>query len=417
MRQHPSCPTPNTCQVLEPSCGAQSSRTSAPSVVARMVLGVWFLLSLVPITFAHPIPDVPLRSFFEADGSAVIKIELETRCFSQDPEAEPYLFLEDYLRLSEADRDRLRAQAQEYADKVLQLSFEPGGAAQPQWEFEFTTFRGQPLARADDPVMLTGSWRLKDLSGLTGYQARSLPEAELSLLFLNYYQGEILRGIQVLFPGETSRVLDLSNLAEAETGDPDQSLIEGLTSPGNWATFTSFIRSGFVHVVPLGMDHILFVLGLFLLSRRWKPLLLQVTAFTLAHTLTLGLAATGMVQVPASVVEPVIAGSIVVIALENIFYPRYTPWRLLVVFVFGLVHGLGFAGALIQLDLPASSLLVGLLGFNLGVELGQLTVIAAGLVLTIWLRDPDRYRKSVVIPGSLAIAAMGAYWMIQRLFF
>ena len=417
MRQHPSCPAPNPGEVLEPGRNLQSRRTSAPAVVARMALGVWFLLSLVPIALAHPIPDVPLRSFFEADGSAVIRIELDTRCFSQDPEAEPYLFLEEYLLLSEAERDRLRAQAQAYTDKVLQLSFEPGGAARPQWEFEFTTFRGRPLTRADDPVMLTGSWRLEDTSGLAGYQARSLPEAELSLLFLNYYQGEILRGIQVLFPDETSRVLDLSNLAAAETGDPDQNLIEGITAPGNWATFTSFIRSGFVHVVPLGMDHILFVLGLFLLSRHWKPLLLQVTAFTLAHTLTLGMAATGMVQVPASVVEPIIAGSIVVIALENIFYPRYTPWRLLVVFVFGLVHGLGFAGALSQLDLPASALLVGLLGFNLGVELGQLTVIAAGLLLTIWLRDPDRYRKAVVIPGSLAIAAMGAYWMIERVFF
>lgn len=417
MRQHPSCPAPNFGPIPEPGRGPQSGRTSAPAALKRMALGAWLLLSLVPIAVAHPIPDVPLRSFFEADGSAVVKIELDTRCFSQDPEAEPYLFLEDYLRLSESERDELRARAQAYAGRVLQLSFEPGGHARPQWEFEFTTFRGQPLTRADDPVMLTGSWRLQDISGLTGYQARSLPEAELSLLFLNYYRGEILRGIQVLFPDETSRVLDLSNLAQAETGDPDRNLIEGITAPGNWATFTSFIRSGFVHVVPLGLDHILFVLGLFLLSRHWKPLLLQVTAFTLAHTLTLGLAATGMVQVPASVVEPIIAGSIVVIALENIFYPSYTPWRLLVVFVFGLVHGLGFAGALSQLDLPAAALLVGLLGFNLGVELGQLTVIAAGLLLTIWLRDPDRYRKAVVIPGSLAIAAMGAYWMIERLFF
>ena len=417
MRQHPSCPAPIPGEVLKPGRSPQSGRTSAAAALRRLALAVWLLLALGPAAVAHPIPDVPLRSYFEADGSAVIKIELDTRCFSQDPEAEPYLFLEEYLLLSEAERDRLRAQAQAYTEKVLQLSFEPGGAARPQWEFEFTTFRGQPLTRADDPVMLTGSWRLEDISNLTGYQARSLPEAELSLLFLNYYQGEILRGIQVLFPDETSRVLDLSNLAAAETGDPDQNLIEGITAPGNWATFTSFVRSGFVHVVPLGMDHILFVLGLFLLSRHWKPLLLQVTAFTLAHTLTLGLAATGTVQVPASVVEPIIAGSIVAIALENIFYPRYTPWRLLVVFVFGLVHGLGFAGALSQLDLPASALLVGLLGFNLGVELGQLTVIATGLLLTIWLRDPDRYRKAVVIPGSLAIAAMGAYWMIERVFF
>ena len=145
--------------------------------------------------------------------------------------------------------------------------------------------------------------------------------------------------------------------------------------------------------------------------------MLQVTTFTVAHTITLGLATTGYVQVPASVVEPVIAGSIVVIALENILYPKYTPWRLLVVFVFGLVHGLGFAGALIKLDLPAPALLAGLLGFNLGVEVGQLTVIAVALGATLWLRDADRYRKFVVVPGSIFIAAMGAYWMVERLFF
>lgn len=418
MRQYPSYHKPMPTRYnpeLYPK--SKSCRSTVPGFLEKMALGFWLLLFLSSPAVAHPIPDVPLRSFFEADGSAVIKIELDTRCFSQDPEAAPYLFLENYLDLTENERDRLRVQAREYASKVLRLSFEPGVAVEPQWEFKFTTFRSQPLTRADDPVMLTGSWRLKDISGLTGYQANSLPKAELSLLFLNYYQGDILRGIQVLFPGETSRVLDLSNLAAAKTGDPDQNLIEGITSPGNWTTFTSFVRSGFVHVVPLGMDHILFVLGLFLLSRRWKHLLLQVTAFTLAHTLTLGLAATGVVQVSASVVEPVIAGSIVVIALENILYPTYSSWRLLVVFVFGLVHGLGFAGVLSQLDLSASTLLVGLLGFNLGVEFGQLTVITAGLALTVWLRDPQRYRKAVVIPGSVAIAAMGVYWMIERLFF
>ena len=175
MRQHPSCPAPNPGEVLKPGRSPQSGRTSAAAALRRVALAVWLLLALGPAAVAHPIPDVPLRSFFEADGSAVIKIELDTRCFSQDPEAEPYLFLEDYLRLSEAERDRLRAQAQAYTEKVLQLSFEPGGEARPQWEFEFTTFRSQPLTRADDPVMMTGSWRLKDISNLTGYRPAPCP--------------------------------------------------------------------------------------------------------------------------------------------------------------------------------------------------------------------------------------------------
>lgn len=391
-------------------------RPALPTVLGCPAVAAWLCLALGPVAVAHPVPDVPLRSFFDSDGSAVIEIELDTRCFSDDPESEPYLLVEQYLGLSEADRARLRARAREYAERIVELSFHPVGAIQPDWEFEFTTFRSQPLRRADDPVMLTGSWRLDDISGYTGYQARALPEAELSLLFLNYYEGDILRGIQVLFPDEASRILDLANLADAEIGDPDRNLIEGIAAPGNWETFSSFVRTGFDHVVPLGTDHILFVLGLFLLSRRWKPLLLQVTTFTLAHTITLGLATAGFVQISSAFVEPVIAASIAAIALENIFYPKYTSWRLLVVFVFGLVHGLGFAGALSELDLPAAALLVGLLGFNVGVEFGQVAVITAALAATAWIQDPERYRKYVVVPGSVVIAVMGAYWMVERVF-
>ena len=366
------------------------------------------------LTTAHPVPDLPLRSFFEADGTALIQIEVDTRCFSDDPGMEPYLFLNEYLRLSQAERDRLRSEAGDYVRRTVEISFEPGAAAQPDWTFEFTTFQSRPLTGADDPVMLTGSWRL-DLAGRTGYQVRALPDGDLSVLVLNFHRGEVLRGIQVLFPGESSRPLDLRALANAEIGDPARELIEGVHTSGNWTTFLSFIRAGFVHVVPLGADHILFVLGLFLLSRKWRPLLWQVSTFTVAHTITLGLATTGLVQVPGSVVEPVIAGSIVVIALENVFYPKYSPWRLLVVFVFGLVHGLGFAGALRNLELPATSLLTSLLGFNVGVEAGQLTVIALAFLATVWLRDGNRYRKFVILPGSILIALMGAYWMIQRI--
>ena len=381
------------------------------------LLPVSLFFALVSLATAHPVPDVPLRSFFEADGTALIKIEVDPRSFSEDPETEPYLRLSQYMRMSEAARDQLRAQALDYVRRTVEISFEPGEAIQPDWSFEVTTFRSGQLTRADDPVMLTGSWHLENLAGRTGYQVRALPEGELSVLILNYYQGEGLSGIQVLFPGESSHVLDLTIVADAQIGDPDRELIEGVSLSGNWATFFSFIRAGFVHVVPLGRDHILFVLGLFLLSRKWKPLLWQVTTFTAAHTITLGLATTGVVHVPSSVIEPVIAGSIVVIALENIFYPKYSPWRLLVVFVFGLVHGLGFARALSELGLPPTSLLTSLLGFNVGVEVGQLTVIVLAFIATMWLRGSDRYRKFMVLPGSISIAVIGTYWMIQRIFF
>ena len=270
--------------------------------------GLWRGLALVllfassTMATAHPVPDLPVRSFFEADGSGFIQIEVDTRCLSDDPTTAPYLLLKEYLSLPQKERDRLQAEARDYADRTVEISFEPGGGVQPDWTFEFTTFQSRPLTRADDPVMLTGSWRF-DLVGRTGYQVCALPEGDLGILVLNFYQGEVLRGIQVLFPGESSRTLNLRTLAETETGDPARELLERVHTSGNWNTLWSFMRAGFIHVVPLGLDHILFVLGLFLLSRKWRPLLCQVSTFTVAHTITLGLATTGFVEVPASVVE------------------------------------------------------------------------------------------------------------------
>jgi hypothetical protein len=183
------------------------------------------------------------------------------------------------------------------------------------------------------------------------------------------------------------------------------------------STFFSFTRQGFVHVLPLGLDHILFVLGLFFLSRKWKPIIYQVSVFTIAHTITLGLATLDLVAAPSHVVEPIIAASIAVVAIENIFFPGYRHVRLLVVFFFGLIHGLGFAGALSAFDLDPTSLVIGLLGFNVGVEFGQLAVIALVFGATFWLTEDKAYRKWVVVPGSSLIALMGIYWTIERVFF
>jgi hydrogenase/urease accessory protein HupE len=174
------------------------------------------------------------------------------------------------------------------------------------------------------------------------------------------------------------------------------------------------MRTDWTKVI-LGLDHILFVLGIFLLSRSWKPVVTQVTAFTLAHSLTLGLAAAGYVKVPASVVEPIIAISIAAVALENIFRPDYSRWRLVIVAVFGAFHGLGFASGLSEHGIPPDGFLIALTGFNLGVEGAQLSVIALAFALTYWLKDEPTYRRWVVIPASAAIAVTGLYWAIQRL--
>ena len=137
-----------------------------------------------------------------------------------------------------------------------------------------------------------------------------------------------------------------------------------------------YFTLGFTHILPKGLDHILFVVGLFLLSTKWRSVLLQVSTFTLAHSITLGLTIYGVVSLPARVVEPMIALSIAYVAIENVVTTELKSWRVALVFSFGLLHGMGFAGVLRDLGLPRSDFLAALVTFNLGVEAGQLTVVA-----------------------------------------
>lgn len=262
----------------------------------------------------------------------------------------------------------------------------------------------------------------------------------------------------------------------------------GLTDPvalagGNEMTafqaFMRYIPVGVEHIIPLGLDHILFVLGLFLLAARMRPLLWQVSAFTLAHTITLALAASGYVTVPGSIVEPIIAASIVYVAVENIFSRGLNPWRPAVIFCFGLLHGLGFASVLGEYGIPDSAFVPALLGFNVGVEIGQLAVIAVAFIVAVFaIRSSEdgksnmglaagylfvavvvvpllvipvsaagpeaveaflpllfmiaimaglcaascaverfeTYQHMVAMPASIGIALVGAYWVVERVF-
>lgn len=178
--------------------------------------------------------------------------------------------------------------------------------------------------------------------------------------------------------------------------------------------FLLFTKAGVEHIIPKGLDHILFVLGLFFSSLILRSLLWQVTAFTLAHTITLALAATEFVQIPGNIVEPVIALSIVWIAVENCVFKETNSWRPLIVFGFGLLHGLGFAAVLSEYGLPKGNLMSSLLAFNIGVELGQLAVIIAAAALVWFIRNKSWYRQRVQIPISLLIALVGLFWFVQR---
>ncbi|MDB0059752.1 HupE/UreJ family protein [Planktomarina sp.] len=194
----------------------------------------------------------------------------------------------------------------------------------------------------------------------------------------------------------------------------------GAVEESGTAVFWRFVIEGFEHIIPKGLDHILFVFGLFLFSLSWRPLLSQITAFTVAHTVTLGLTTLSIVKIPAAqiwLVEALIAVSITYVAIENIWRPKLGWWRVVVVFGFGLLHGIGFASVLGDLGLAQGQFVLSLIAFNIGVEGGQLAVIAIGFItLALPFGKSHSYRSYVVIPGSIAIALVGGWWAFERIF-
>jgi hypothetical protein len=187
--------------------------------------------------------------------------------------------------------------------------------------------------------------------------------------------------------------------------------------PGTFAVLRTFVPAG-VHHIAIGPDHILFVLGLLLLGGTLKRLLSVVTAFTLAHSLTLSLAALGLVHLPGRVVEPVIALSIVFVALETLrARGAGRDVRAVLAFVFGLVHGFGFASVLAEFGLPRESLGWALAGFNVGVEIGQgvIVLVVAPALAALARRSPVAHRRTVTVL-AMGIAIAGATWFVQRTF-
>jgi hypothetical protein len=178
-----------------------------------------------------------------------------------------------------------------------------------------------------------------------------------------------------------------------------------------------YLKLGVGHIIPLGADHILFVTSLCLLSTRIKTIFWQATAFTVAHSVTLALSMKGILVAPGAVVEPIIALSIVFVAIENIFPHELKPWRIGIVFLFGLIHGLGFASALNEIGLPRNKFYTSILSFNAGVEIGQVIVIVCVFAMVIIpFGKKKEYRNFVVIPASVLIAIIASYWFLKRIF-
>ena len=177
-----------------------------------------------------------------------------------------------------------------------------------------------------------------------------------------------------------------------------------------------YLKLGTKHIIPYGVDHILFITALCLINTKWKTILWQATAFTIAHSITLALGMKNIVTAPSEIVEPIIALSIAFVAIENILLAELKPWRIFVVFAFGLIHGLGFASALNETGLPRNQFYNSIMSFNAGVELGQIAVIAGVFLLLILpFGQKTWYRKFIVYPLSILIAGIALYWTVQRI--
>ena len=288
----------------------------------------------------------------------------------------------------------------------------------------FEQFAPSWLAKIE--IQFDGARAQPQLAGVTVPAPGDLAVARLSTVRLVVPLPDGARTISWRYPADLGP--SVLRVKQADSGELATNWLEaGSASPpiplsgaepkSTSALFVEYGRLGFIHILPEGLDHILFVLGLYLLSTQLKPLLVQVTAFTVAHSLTLGLGLYGVVQLPSSIVEPLIAASIVYVAVENLVTSKLHPWRPMVVFCFGLLHGLGFASVLQDIGLPRADFVTGLIAFNVGVEFGQLSVIALAWVATgFWFSTRPWYRSRVVVPASAAIAFIGLFWTIERVF-
>ena len=248
---------------------------------------------------------------------------------------------------------------------------------------------------------------------MLGLTARLTGTVPAGATRLEFFASRAFSDVHLTVRDEIRGLTTRSVLERGARSDP-YSLADPVDPPTAVSIGRQYLELGFVHIVPRGPDHILFVLGLFLLGSRTRPLVWQVSAFTAAHAVTLSLAVFEIVTLPARVVEPLIALSIVYVAIENVLTGRLTPWRPAVVFGFGLLHGLGFAGVLRQLGLPGQERVLGLLTFNIGIELGQLLVIAVALASIGWCRRRPWYRARIAVPLSVAIAGVGLFWAVER---
>lgn len=266
-----------------------------------------------------------------------------------------------------------------------------GRVLEPQW----STLDVVPERQS---VRLHVRYRVSAMPGMVAIEAALFPNDSAHQTFLNIYEGEAL----------TQAILDRGRTRFEYFGGSRQ---------GAWAVIRKFVPAGIHHIL-IGPDHLLFLVGLLLLGGTIRQLAVVVTAFTVAHSITLSLAALNLVSPPARIIEPAIALSIVYVGADNLLVREGRDVRAWIAFAFGFIHGFGFANVLREMELPARALGWSLFSFNVGVEIGQLlVVITVASALTALRARSEAAGQRLAFAGSLVVIAAGTFWFVQRVFF
>jgi hypothetical protein len=393
---------------------------------------LWLSLMWLPAAWAHRIDSVSATADFSADGTQMtfevsaeaVRVLSRTEGLSMLPR-----FQAGGAAAEEVSAD-VFAKAATYFPPRVELWFDGKPVPFPPLEFvrlevdEKDAVDPARAATAADRkhVFVVGRWSGPVPDGAQSYQVNVIGDSVVAVG--HKVAGQPVGRLIPQFTGMQSRPFTIPRVAAGAAADGDEQATAAVAearaaAPSLEPGFWYYVYQGFLHILPMGLDHILFVLALFLLATRFKPLLIQVTMFTVAHSITLALAMLEVVRLPDKPVEVLIAASIAFVAIENLFRDTLSKWRPMVIFALGLVHGLGFAGAFKELlgGVPRGDwghFLSMLVGFNLGVELGQLAVIALAFLAVGWAWKKPWYRRAIVIPVSLVIAGFGLYWAITR---
>ncbi len=368
----------------------------------RFVIAPLLLLSMPGrMALAHDVELTKVVVRFESQSRYEIQFHYDVNAWMLGVRPE-HLTAQEMARLATMPldaRDARFAELREHVLRNVRVRFDEQNAV-PAFDV-----MDNPDRPASQPAHGSAQLRIVRLSGEVPAGARAF----------DFWASRSFGNVALMISTVSSDVPNQQLLERGERSRP-YTLGAGAPSASAFTVARQYAVLGFEHILPKGLDHILFVLSLFLLSTRLGPLLWQITAFTLAHSVTLALSTYGVITLSPRIVEPLIALSIAAVAVENLFTTKLHPWRPIVVFIFGLLHGLGFAGVLSELGLPRNQFATALISFNVGVELGQLSVIMLALTAVGWFRSRVWYRPRVVVPCSLLIGATGLYWTFERIF-